>query len=346
TLSNCSCDFFNNTSKYNSKFLTIPKNLISIINSLQNNNNSNNKVGSYYNDILYHNENSQNYIPTVATSAASASATSASTSATSASASATSASASATSATSATSASATSATSASATSASATSATSASATSAAISAAISAAAINNNSKGKGKGKGRGKGKGKGKGKVSSDEDKQNNLCVIRSYSSDSDPNSNSVSPMNVHRKRNNGVEQINTLITEEDFLVNDTKHNCKCCFNYECSIIFTHTPFSEIDNLFSKDVKNPQLLCITSIKIALRSIFENLKMTVIPGLQISEEKKIRYINSLRLCLKCLKNAEHLSELEPYIQLFYPLLIINILPSQLNIQFQLYYLDKI
>uniref|UniRef100_UPI003908BC91 AP2 domain transcription factor AP2-O5, putative n=1 Tax=Plasmodium falciparum (isolate 3D7) TaxID=36329 RepID=UPI003908BC91 len=79
---------------------------------------------------------------------------------------------------------------------------------------------------------------------------------------------------------------------------------------------------------------------------ALSLILQDLKNNVIPKIPVGIEKRERYKNSLRLCLKSARNTQHMNELEPYLELFSECIKNSKLPSHMSLKDQLFYLDKL
>ncbi|CAI7722391.1 AP2 domain transcription factor AP2-O5, putative [Plasmodium vivax] len=79
---------------------------------------------------------------------------------------------------------------------------------------------------------------------------------------------------------------------------------------------------------------------------ALSLILQDLKKNVIPKIPVGIEKRERYTNSLRLCLKSAKFTKHINELEPYLELFSECIKNSKLPSHMDLKDQLFYLDKL
>lgn len=79
---------------------------------------------------------------------------------------------------------------------------------------------------------------------------------------------------------------------------------------------------------------------------ALILILKDLKFNVVPQLETIKEKKERYANVLRLCLRNAKYTKHFNELEPYLNLFGECIRNSRLPSSMQIEEQMFYLDKL
>ncbi|SCM04103.1 transcription factor with AP2 domain(s), putative [Plasmodium chabaudi chabaudi] len=179
---------------------------------------------------------------------------------------------------------------------------------------------------------------------------------------------------NIQRNYNNNVDNHvcntniisnnNCLITDKDFQIDspeqtneemifiknsnyDYNENVrkKNKYNNECegTFIFSHEYYSDYGNKNNEDGKT-NFIDLTREALAL--ILKDLKKNVIPKIPVGIEKRERYSNSLRLCLKSAKLTKHINELEPYLELFSECIKNNKLPSHMNLNAQLFYLDKL
>ncbi|SCL96341.1 transcription factor with AP2 domain(s), putative [Plasmodium berghei] len=167
-----------------------------------------------------------------------------------------------------------------------------------------------------------------------------------------------------HVSNTNIIGNNNCLITDKDFQIDspeqtneemifikggnyDYNENIrkKNKYNNECegTFIFSHEYYSDYGNKNNEDAKT-NFIDLTREALAL--ILKDLKKNVIPKIPVGIEKRERYSNSLRLCLKSAKLTKHINELEPYLELFSECIKNNKLPSHMNLNAQLFYLDKL
>lgn len=79
---------------------------------------------------------------------------------------------------------------------------------------------------------------------------------------------------------------------------------------------------------------------------ALALILQDLRKNVVPKVPVGIERKARYANALSFCLRLAKATKHFNELEPYLRLFSECIKSSKLPSNMDLQDQLFYLDQL
>ncbi|CAD2111240.1 transcription factor with AP2 domain(s), putative [Plasmodium vinckei] len=211
--------------------------------------------------------------------------------------------------------------------------------------------------------------------LSSNYNNINNINIMNGNKNFNYPvNSTHSKHNNIQRNYNNNIDNHvcntniignnNCLITDKDFQIDspeqtneemifiksgnyDYNENVKKKnkYNNECegTFIFSHEYYSDYGNKNNEDGKT-NFIDLTREALAL--ILKDLKKNVIPKIPVGIEKRERYSNSLRLCLKSAKLTKHINELEPYLELFSECIKNNKLPSHMNLNAQLFYLDKL
>ncbi|CRH01431.1 transcription factor with AP2 domain(s), putative [Plasmodium relictum] len=137
---------------------------------------------------------------------------------------------------------------------------------------------------------------------------------------------------------------------EENFFIKpfvyDYNENTKTKNKYnenEYNVIFTNDYYSDYCYQ-NKDEYKSNFIDLTREALAL--ILQDLKKNVVPKVPVGIEKRERYANSLRLCLRNAKFTKHFNELEPYLELFSECIKNSKLPSHMDLKDQLFYLDKL
>ncbi|GAW82592.1 transcription factor with AP2 domain(s) [Plasmodium gonderi] len=133
--------------------------------------------------------------------------------------------------------------------------------------------------------------------------------------------------------------------TTYDYSENVPKQRNNKSTNYEndYNFVFSNDCYSDYCNNNQEDYK-ANFIDLT--REALSLILQDLKKNVIPKIPVGIEKRERYTNSLRLCLKSAKFTKHINELEPYLELFSECIKNSKLPSHMDLKDQLFYLDKL
>ncbi|SBT43517.1 transcription factor with AP2 domain(s), putative [Plasmodium ovale wallikeri] len=170
----------------------------------------------------------------------------------------------------------------------------------------------------------------------------------------------------INRMKNKSqINNSNCIITDKDFQVDspvqtneedyfmkplsyeyseniEKGKNCKYSEN-ECNVIYTNDYYTDNTNQNREEYKT-NFIDLTREALAL--ILQDLKKNVIPKIPVGLEKRERYTNSLRLCLRSAKLTNHIDELEPYLELFSECIKNSKLPSHMELKDQLFYLDKL
>ncbi|ANQ09435.1 AP2 family [Plasmodium coatneyi] len=193
----------------------------------------------------------------------------------------------------------------------------------------------------------------------------NGSTYHKTRSSHNTRSSNNTGNSNSTRSSNNAC-----IITDQDFQVDSPEETNENFYfikpmNYEYSdnivykerrnkgtnkekeynIIFSNDCYSDYCS-YSQNKDECKANFIDLTREALSLILQDLKKNVIPKIPVGIEKRERYINSLRLCLKSAKFTKHINELEPYLELFSECIKNSKLPSHMDLKDQLFYLDKL
>ncbi|EUD69432.1 hypothetical protein C922_00295 [Plasmodium inui San Antonio 1] len=163
---------------------------------------------------------------------------------------------------------------------------------------------------------------------------KNSTCIITDkdfqFDSPEKTNENSylIKPINYDYSDNNVCKQPNNQPTN-----NETEYD----------FVFSNDCYSDY---CSQNPDEYKANFIDLTREALSLILQDLKKNVIPKIPVGIEKRERYTNSLRLCLKSAKFTKHINELEPYLELFSECIKNSKLPSHMALKDQLFYLDKL
>ncbi|SBS88761.1 transcription factor with AP2 domain(s), putative, partial [Plasmodium malariae] len=148
--------------------------------------------------------------------------------------------------------------------------------------------------------------------------------------------------MDSPEQTNEDIIYIKPLIYDYNENANKGKNN-KYNNDNDCNFIFSNDYYSDYCYQNKEEYK-ANFIDLTREALAL--ILQDLKKNVIPKIPVGIEKRERYSNSLRLCLKSAKFTKHINELEPYLELFSECIKNSKLPSHMELKDQLFYLDKL
>lgn len=108
----------------------------------------------------------------------------------------------------------------------------------------------------------------------------------------------------------------------------------------------TFTDEHQTDNCSTTHMDDQDATFLDLTREALALILQDLRKNVVPRVPVGIERKERYVNSLSVCLKIAKVTQHFNELEPYLDLFSECIRSSKLPSHMDLQDQLFYLDQL